>query len=81
MSILFYSALHLSYQVTVSSARVTILSHTFLKNHLPSADVPYPCTGVFNSLKFVHYQPRRRKRGLPKQDLLGAPDPSFSVLE
>jgi len=49
------------YQVTVSSARVTIWSPTFLKNRLPSADVPYPCTGVFHPLKFVHYRPRRRR--------------------
>ena len=32
----------------------------FSRNHLPSADVPYPSNGIFNPLKFVHYRPRRK---------------------
>jgi len=65
------------YQVTVSSAHVTIWSPTFLKNRLPSADVPYLCTGVFHPVKFVHYRPRRIRH----QDALRYPLPIPSLLE
>jgi len=33
----------------------------FSRNCLPSADVPYPCTGVFHPLKFLYYRARRQE--------------------
>ena len=41
---------------------IIIILKKLLKNHPPSVDIPYPCTGVLNPLKFVHYQSRRRRR-------------------
>jgi len=61
MSILLFCTAREFYQVIVSSALVTIWSPAFLQNRLPSADLPYSCTGVFNPLKFVHCRPRREE--------------------
>ena len=53
--------------------------HSFTKNRLPSADVPYPCTGVFNPLKFVYYRPKKAKRIRKWPCLLSVPVLTYRI--